>query len=288
MSDQPSENAAPVVPHLHRELAPAEPGTGHYQGAFGALARVYGQQAFDDLSRLSICVVGLGGVGSWTAEALARTGVGSITMIDHDDISASNINRQLHALQNTVDSSKVDTMRDRLLQINPAARIVAEDDFLVEKNLEHYLCRDFDVVIDAIDNIRFKAAMIAYCRRQKIRIITTGGAGGRTDPLAVSVADLSRTWNDALAAKVRSRLRSDYGFTSNPKRRFGIECVYSSEQPVYPDGTGSVSHAKPGVPGVRLDCDQGYGSVSFVTGTFGLVAASRAVRLALAQRLRKV
>jgi len=257
-----------------------------FDSSFGALARVYGVEAYQCLSRLRICVVGIGGVGSWAAEALVRTGVGHITMIDHDDVSTSNINRQLHALQETVDQSKVLVMKRRMLAINPACEVHAEDDFLAEKNLSDYLNRDFDAVIDAIDNIRFKAAMIAHCRRQKIRIITTGGAGGRTDPLAVGVADLSRTWNDALAAKVRSRLRSDYGFTSNPKRRFGVECVYSSEQPVYPGGGGKVTHAKPGVPGARLDCEQGYGSVSFVTGTFGLVAASRAVNKALAQRLR--
>ncbi len=253
---------------------------------FGSLARVYGAEAYQCLSQLRICVVGIGGVGSWTVESLARTGVGHITMIDHDDVSISNINRQLHSLHSTIDESKVMVMQRRVAEINPACDCVAEDDFLVEKNLEHYLLRDFDVVIDAIDNIRFKAAMIAFCRRRKIRIITTGGAGGRTDPSAVGIADLSKTWNDALAAKVRSRLRSDYGFTSNPKRRFGIECVYSSEQPVYPGASGEVTHAKPGVPGVRLDCDQGYGSVSFVTGTFGLLAASRAVNRALAQRLR--
>jgi tRNA A37 threonylcarbamoyladenosine dehydratase len=189
-------------------------------------------------------------------------------------------------MHSTLDESKVQIMKKRVADINPACDLQAEDDFLAEKNLEHYLQRDFDVVIDAIDNIRFKAAMIAFCRRRKISIITTGGAGGRTDPLSVGVADLSRTWNDALAAKVRSRLRSDYGFTANPKRRFGIECVYSSEQPVYPGADGEVTHAKPGVPGARLDCSQGYGSVSFVTGTFGLVAASRAVNKALAQRLR--
>ncbi len=254
--------------------------------AFGALSRVFGQTAYRFLPQLRFCVVGIGGVGSWAAESLVRTGAGHVTMIDHDDIAISNVNRQLHALHATVDQSKVLTMQARLQQINPACDVCAEDDFLAEKNLEHYLDRDFDAVIDAIDNIRFKAAMIAFCRRRKIRVITTGGAGGRVDPLAVGVADLSRTWNDALAAKVRSRLRSDYGFTTNPKRRFGVECVYSSEQPVYPSANGTVSHAKPGVPGARLDCDQGYGSVSFVTGTFGLVAASRAVNRALAQRLR--
>lgn len=254
--------------------------------AFGALSRVFGQQAYEHLSRLRICVVGIGGVGSWAVEALARTGVGHITMIDHDDVSTSNINRQLHALHSTVDRSKVEVMQERIRAINPHCDVAAEDDFLAEKNLETYLTRDFDGVIDAIDNIRFKAAMIAFCKRRKIHIVTTGGAGGRTDPLAVGVADLSRTWNDALAAKVRSRLRADYGYTNNPKRRFGVECVYSSEQPVYPGADGQVTHAKPGVPGVRLDCNQGYGSVSFVTGTFGLVAASRVVNRALAQRLR--
>ena len=254
--------------------------------AFGALQRVYGREAYHCLSRLRICVVGVGGVGSWAVESLARTGVGHITIIDHDDIAVSNINRQLHALHSTLEESKVQIMKQRVALINSSCDLQAEDDFLVEKNLEHYLLRDFDVVIDAIDNIRFKAAMIAFCRRRKIKIITTGGAGGRIDPLAVGVADLSRTWNDALAAKVRSRLRSDYGFTTNPKRRFGIECVFSNEQPVYPGGDGEVTHAKPGVPGARLDCEQGYGSVSFVTGTFGLVAASRALSKALAHRLR--
>ena len=253
--------------------------------SFAGLARVFGQQAFQTLKALRICVVGIGGVGSWAVESLARTGVGHITMIDHDDVSASNINRQLLALHCTLDKSKVQVMRDRVLQINPLADVVAEDDFLAEKNLDDYLLREFDVVIDAIDSIRFKAAMIAFCRRRKIRIITTGGAGGRTDPLSVAVADLSLTWNDALAAKVRSRLRSNYGFTTNPKRRFGVDCVYSREQPVYPDSEGGITHAKPGVPGARLDCEQGYGSVSFVTGTFGLVAASRAINRALAQRL---
>lgn len=254
--------------------------------AFGALARVFGDKAYQCLSQLRICVVGIGGVGSWTVESLARTGVGHITIIDHDDVSISNINRQLHSLHSTIDQSKVQLMKHRVSEINPHCDLQAEDDFLAEKNLEHYLDRDFDVVIDAIDNIRFKAAMIAFCRRRKIKIITTGGAGGRTDPQAVEVADLSRTWNDALAAKVRSRLRSDYGFTSNPKRRFGIECIYSREQPMYPSKNGEVTHAKPGVPGARLDCDQGYGSVSFVTGTFGLLAAARAVNFALAHRLR--
>ncbi|PID61729.1 MAG: tRNA cyclic N6-threonylcarbamoyladenosine(37) synthase TcdA [Gammaproteobacteria bacterium] len=249
-----------------------------------ATRRVYGAESFAIVQRLRIAVVGVGGVGSWAVEALVRSGVGHVTMIDHDDVDTSNINRQLLALDSTVGQSKVDTLAARALDINPACDIDAVDDFLAEKNLEPLLLRNFDVVIDAIDSIRFKAAMIAFCRRHKLPIITTGGAGGRIDPLAVSVADLSQTRHDALAARVRARLRADYGFSRNPKRRFGIECVHSSEQPVYPTASGGVSHARPGVPGARLDCDRGYGSLGFVTGTFGFVAASRAIRKGLQRR----
>ena len=249
--------------------------------AFAALPRVYGTNACDQLANMRICVVGMGGVGSWAVEALARTGVGHLTIIDHDDVTLGNINRQIHALSNTVGESKVELMRDRVQLINENCDLNAIDDFLAEKNLPTYLDQQFDVVIDAIDSIRFKASMIHFCKRNRIPIITTGGAGGRTDPLAVQVTDLSRTWNDALAAKVRKRLRNQFGFTKNTKRRFGVECVFSSEQPVYPDKSGGVTHARPGVPGASLDCEHGYGSVSMVTGTFGLVAASRAVKRAL-------
>lgn len=257
------------------------------QAAFAPLSRVYGARQAAWLPALRFCVVGIGGVGSWTVESLARTGVGHITMIDHDDVTVGNINRQLHALQDTVGQSKVELMHSRVARINPRCDVNAVDDFLAARNLATLLDGQFDVVIDAIDSIRFKAALIHHCRRQRIRVITTGGAGGRTDPLAVGVADLSRTWNDALAAKVRSRLRADHGFPRNPKRSFRVDCVYSCEQPVYPDGHGDVTRAKPGVPGVSLDCAQGYGSVSFVTGTFGLVAAAQAVKRALADRLAR-
>jgi len=264
---------------------PGSASAGFHADARGGLARVFGQHDAARLARLRICVVGIGGVGSWTVEALARTGIGHLTIIDHDDVSAGNLNRQLHALVDTIDRSKVELMAERVARINPACELVAEDDFLAETNLEHYLARDFDVVIDAIDSIRFKAAMIAFCKRRKTRIVTTGAAGGRFDPTAVTVSDLSRSWNDALAAKVRARLRTQYRFSSNPKRRFGVDCVHSIEQPVYPDGEGGVGHAKPGVAGVRLDCEQGYGSIGWVTGTFGFVAASVAVRRALSARV---
>ena len=249
------------------------------------MTRVYGREAAAFLPRLRIAVVGIGGVGSWSAEALARAGVGHITLIDPDDVSESNINRQLHALGSTVDLPKVEVMRRRVQDINPECQCHAVDDMLVENNLEKYILPDFDYVIDAIDSIRFKAALIHFCRRRKIGIVTTGGAGGRNDPTKVEVADLSLTWNDPLAAKVRSRLRADYGFSKNPKRRFAVECVFSTEQPWYPAADGRVTRAKPGVKGVQLDCEQGYGSVAFVTSVFGLFAASRAINKALRRRL---
>lgn len=256
-----------------------------YRERFGALGRVYGTAALGALADMHVCVVGIGGVGSWTAEALARSGVGSLTLIDPDDVALSNTNRQLIALDATVGRPKVDVLAERIAAINPTCRCLRVEDTLVENNLERLITPAFDYVVDAIDSIRFKAALIHYCKRQKIPIITTGGAGGRRDPLAVGISDLSRTWNDALAAKVRSRLRADYGFTKNPKRRFSVECVFSSEQPRYPSEAGEVSYARPGIKGVDLDCEQGYGSASFVTGVFGLVAASRVVNKVLERRL---
>jgi len=220
-------------------------------------------------------VVGLGGVGSWAVEALARTGIGQLTLIDHDDIALSNINRQLHASDDTVGNAKVEQMAQRVAAVNPQCVCNAIDDMLVQSNLGTYLHSELDYVIDAIDTIKFKAAMIYHCKRNRIPVITTGGAGGLTDPALVQIADLTRTWNDPLAAKVRKRLRDDYGWTRNPKRRFGIECVFSHQQPVYPSADGGISHAKPGVPGATLDCESGYGSLVGVTAVFGFTAASR-------------
>lgn len=283
-----SESKPPLVSG-HEAISPtqATPAAGTLSDErFSALARVYGQSVAALLPALHIAVVGVGGVGSWAAEALGRNGVGTITLIDPDDITLSNINRQCHALTETVGFAKVAVMQERIQSINPACRCIPIDDMLVENNLQRYISTEFDYVIDAIDSIRFKAALIHHCRRHKIPIVTTGGAGGRVDPLRVTVADLSKTWNDALAAKVRSRLRSDYGFSRNPKRRFAVECVFSAEQPRYPAGDGQISHAKPGIPGATLDCEQGYGSVGTVTSVFGLVAASIAVNKALLRRTR--
>ena len=246
-----------------------------YNQRFGGIQRLYGTQAAEVIRHSHICVVGIGGVGSWVVEALARSGVGAITFIDHDDISISNTNRQLHTLVDTYDCSKSEVMAARVRAINPECRVNAIDDLLSETNIEKYIGLGFDFVIDAIDSIRQKAALIHYCKRNKIPIITTGGAGGIIDPTRIEIKDLNKTHNDPLAANVRQRLRSHHGFSRNPQRRFGIDCVFSTEQHRYPNADGTVCQRKPGVKGASLDCDFGYGSATFVTATFGFVAVSR-------------
>ena len=248
-----------------------------YHNRFGGIARLYGETDFYKIKQSHVCVIGIGGVGSWAAESLARTGVGKITLIDHDDIAESNINRQIHSLSSTIDQSKVSAMAERINLINPDCTVNIIDDFITETNCQKYLEQNYDYVIDAIDSIKFKCAIIYYCKRNKIPILTTGGAGGLTDPTQIDVCDLAKTWNDPLAAKVRSQLRWQYGYTKNPKRSFGVKCVYSTEQQRYPKEDGSVDYAKPGVKGVHLDCSMGFGSATHITATFGFVAAAKAI-----------
>lgn len=256
-----------------------------YHKRFGGIQRLYGTQAQQILREMHIFVAGVGGVGSWVVEALARSGVGRLTFIDGDTVDVTNINRQLHTLTSTFDQPKVAVMAERVRQINPDCKVNAIYEYLNMENMEGYLAGGYDYVIDALDSIKFKSTMIAYCKRNKIPIVATGGAGGLTDPTMIQVADLSKTYNDPLAAKVRSRLRSEFGFTRNAKRTFGVECVFSSQQQVYPKEDGSVSCEKPGIHGVSLDCRFGYGSATFVTASFGFMAASRAINKTLKKRL---
>jgi len=255
---------------------------------FGGIQRLYGIEATETIRQMHVCIIGLGGVGSWVVESLARTGIGRFTLIDYDTVSKSNINRQLAALDNTEGEKKSTVLKQRITGINPYCDCRIIDDFLTVANLSEYLSveNSYDYVVDAIDSIKFKSAMIYHCRRNKIPIITTGGAGGLTDPLAVQVKDLSRTYNDPLAAKVRSQLRSEYNFPRNTKRGFRIECVFSSQQPVYPKADGTISHEKPGIHGISLDCTMGYGSSAAVTATFGNIAASRVINKTL-QKYKK-
>lgn len=257
---------------------------------FDGIARLYGKDAYTLIQNMHVCVIGIGGVGSWVVEALARSAVGKITLIDFDTIESSNINRQIHALNSTVESKKCSAMLQRVKEINTLCEVTIIDDFITLENMEEYLTgiktpRNYDYVVDAIDSIKFKAGLIYYCKRNKIPVITTGGAGGLTDPSVIEVTDLSKTYNDALAAKVRTTLRDQYNFTRNPKRSFRVDCVFSSQQQLYPKDDGSVSHEKPGIHGVSLDCRFGYGAASFVTGTFGFIAAAHIIKKHLHNKL---
>lgn len=255
------------------------------EDTFAGINRLYGDAAYALIRDMHVCVIGIGGVGSWAVEALARSAVGKITLIDFDTIETSNINRQIHALSNTLDKKKCTAMQERVKQINPNCEVNIIDDFITLENMSDYLSRDYDYVVDGIDSIKFKAGVIYFCKRNKIPIITTGGAGGLTDPSVIEVADLSKTYNDALAANVRSTLRDQYNFTRNPKRSFRIDCVFSTQQQLYPKDDGSVSHEKPGIHGVSLDCRFGYGAASFITGSFGFIAVAHLIKKFLNKNL---
>ena len=239
---------------------------------FGGTRRLYGAEACQRFSCASVCVVGIGGVGSWAAEALARSAVGNITLIDLDMVAESNINRQIHALEDSFGQAKTDAMARRIAAINPLCRVDCVEDFVTPDNLATMLDRGFDYVIDAIDQVRTKAAMIAWCRSNAIPLVTAGGAGGQIDPTRIEVADLARTVQDPLLAKVRSRLRKEYGFARDPKKKFGVQAVFSSE-PLRPPESAACDQV-PNLTG--LNC-AGYGSSMCVTATFGLIAASVAL-----------
>jgi tRNA A37 threonylcarbamoyladenosine dehydratase len=245
-----------------------------YEQRFSGTQRIYGSVALDWFRQAHVCVIGIGGVGSWVAEALARSGIGEITLIDADDICITNTNRQIHVLESTVGKMKAQTMADRILQINPDCLVHCEPLFINAENVQELLGNHLDYVVDAIDSVGDKAAVIASCKRSKIPVICVGGAGGQFDPTCVTTADLSKTTNDPLAAKVRSKLRRDYGFSRSGKR-FAVECVYSSEQLKYPQVDGSVDTAKTSSAQGGLDCETGFGAACVVTTTFAMVAASR-------------
>ena len=192
-----------------------------------------------------------------------------------DDICVTNTNRQIHALQGNVGKLKTEVMAERIRLINPDCQIHIVDDFITEDNLAGFVDSRFDFVVDAIDSIRAKVALLAHCKRQKIALITTGGAGGQKDPTQITITDLSRTTQDPLAAKVRADLRRKFGFPRDPKKKFGIPCVYSTEQLTYPDGAGGTCSAKASSDGnMKMDCASGFGATTVVTATFGLTAVS--------------
>ncbi|WP_194757002.1 tRNA cyclic N6-threonylcarbamoyladenosine(37) synthase TcdA [Aliidiomarina indica] len=246
-----------------------------WQRRFSGIERLYGNAQAECIRNLHLAVVGLGGVGSWAAEALARTGVGKITLVDLDDVCLSNTNRQSHALTSTVGKQKTHVIAERLRDINPEIEVRVVDSFVTPKNLDEIFSERPDGILDAIDSLRPKIALLVWCKRHKIKVVTTGGAGGQIDPSALAIADIAKVTQDPLMAKVRNQLRRDHGFSKNPKRKFGIDCVFSTEQLRYPRPDGHVSYAKPGGQALRLDCATGFGASMMVTASFGLFAAAK-------------
>lgn len=246
---------------------------------FGGIARLYGKAALARFRAAHVCVIGVGGVGSWVVEALARSAIGHITMIDLDNVAESNVNRQIHALTDTLGKAKVTALAERIAQINPYCEVTEIEDFITPDNLDEMIgVGRYDYVIDAIDSVKAKTALIAYCREKGIRLITIGGAGGQIDPTRIEIRDLSRTEQEPLLAKVRKRLRAEHGFPRGMKNKFGIEAVFSTEPLRFPEPAEACAvdvSDKPGVTG--LNC-AGFGSAMVVTANFGLTAAARVLQ----------
>ncbi|NJD26386.1 MAG: tRNA threonylcarbamoyladenosine dehydratase [Betaproteobacteria bacterium] len=245
---------------------------------FGGVTRLYGPAGASRLRGASVCVVGIGGVGSWALEALARTGIGRLVAVDLDMVAESNTNRQIQALDDTYGRAKVDVMAERIRAINPDCTVECIEDFVTPENVQDVLDGGFDVVVDAIDQVRAKVAMIAYCRQSQLPVVVAGAAGGKSDPTNIRVADLSATVQDPLLARVRSSLRREHGFPRDPRKKFAIPAVFSIEPLRYPPPLATCDTSASGPAG--LSC-AGFGSSVCVTSVFGMFAAAQAIQVIL-------
>lgn len=243
---------------------------------FSGIARLFGTAGLDRLRAARVMVVGIGGVGSWVVEALARSGVGNLRLVDLDDVCLTNVNRQLQALDGAIGHPKVEAMAGRVRGINPGCGVEAVTGFFTAENADSLLAGPLDYVVDAIDTARMKALLVARARALGLPVITSGGAGGRRDPTRIQVTDLAASTHDHLLAEVRRLLRSAHGFPAAGKP-FGVACVVSTEPPVFPAPDGTVCATRESGSDLRLDCHSGFGTASFVTGTFGLTLAGRVV-----------
>ncbi len=251
---------------------------------FGGIDRLYGSGALARLSNCHVTVVGIGGVGSWAVEALARSGIGKLTLIDADDLCVSNTNRQLPALEGQYGRAKIEAMGERCRAINPHLELDLRAQFLTPSNLEELLGSPGDLVLDACDSFRSKVEAIAYCRRRKQPIVTVGSAGGRSDVTQIRVRDLSRTEHDAMLSLIRKKLRGEFNFPKNHDRYFGVPAVYSLENVRYPQADGSVCGVRPQLDkdaALKLDCGAGLGAATHVTGAFAFAAVGKVLEMLL-------
>lgn len=252
---------------------------------FGGIERLYGKSAMEKFRGAHVCVVGVGGIGSWSVEALVRSGIGRITMIDLDEICITNVNRQLHAMDGEIGIQKTEAMAKRIRAINPECQVHIIEAFFSQRNADEVLDQGFDYLIDSIDQVHSKSLLLDGCRKRNIPVISCGGAGGLRDPSLIKVDDLSRSYRDPLLHKVRVDLRKRYGFpvgTDPVKkikgRKFYIDCIFSSESPVYQNCDGEMTTKKPDNTQkgeTKLNCAVGFGSSTHMTATFGFFAVAR-------------
>jgi len=248
--------------------------TEDYINRFGGVGRLYGKAALEKFCATHVMIVGLGGVGSWTVEALARSGIGKLTLVDLDDICVTNTNRQLPAHQGKYGQMKAEALAERVKSINPDCDVQILLAFYSQRNSDEILDHSPDIVVDAIDTVRAKSHLLAECRKRGIPVCSCGGAGGRMDATQVTVSDLSKAHGDRLISSVRNELRKKYGYPTGAgkkPKKFGIPTVFSSEEMTTPQacmmGGEELDMPK------NLNCATGYGATTHVTATFGLVLA---------------
>jgi len=255
-----------------------------YQDRFSGVGRLYGMGALERLRAAHVMVVGVGGVGSWTVEALARTGIGKMTLVDLDDVCITNTNRQLPAIEGEIGRPKATVLEERIRRINPDLEVESAIEFFTAATADRLLLLKPDVVIDAIDSMSNKTLLISECVKRSLRCITVGGAGGKRDGTLVRVADLGECTIDHLLRIVRKKLRREHGFEHGENVCFGVRCVYSLEHPTYSWSNGTCSAEPEPNAENRLNCDTGFGTAAFVTAAFGFAAAGEAVRLIVAKQ----
>jgi tRNA A37 threonylcarbamoyladenosine dehydratase len=252
---------------------------------FGGVARLYGQAGLTSLQAAHVVVIGVGGVGSWAAEALARNAVGIITLIDLDNIAESNVNRQIHAVDGAFGKAKVSAMRERILSINPQCIVHEIEEFITTENVSILLNFQSDLILDCVDDVNAKIALAVFCKQRQIPLLMAGSAGGRLDSTKIKVLDLAHVTGDRLLAKVRTQLRRDHGFPKaqdtkskqgKKTQQFGFQCVFSDEAVIKPPSGGEHCEVE-NTPITGLNC-AGYGSSVCVTAAFGFAAASVCLR----------